>query len=381
MSDAVSTRRVELLHATCVALDGRDIPLPSDLGRHSLRTGAAVRMPTTRCVADRRSPTESGVKATWRSDCRARGGPIVMAPGPVLACSVVRSSPRRPGESRIALVVEIAGDAAFFSVDTEKRRLPGRETSSGRPSRRPAASSRALRRVERHEQLFGKEIQRLEARRRHDLRRYLAVAEDPQLGAGAGFGEQDHGNRRPKFGLRSAGEPHNPALMSHPVMTASRAPRPRPARATQDARRVLLVTGLSGAGHSTALKALEDLGYEAVDNLPLARCSTPGARGQRRGRSRSASTAAPATSAPRAAARRRSSGCAREPALERAAWSSSTATTRCCSAASPRPAAAIRWRSTGRVADGIARERALLSPLRPTRRSGDRHHRAAPSAI
>ncbi len=32
---------------------------------------------------------------------------------------------------------------------------------------------------------------------------------------------------------------------------------------------VVLVTGLSGAGKSTALKALEDLGYEAVDNLPL----------------------------------------------------------------------------------------------------------------
>ncbi len=34
-------------------------------------------------------------------------------------------------------------------------------------------------------------------------------------------------------------------------------------------RRVILVTGLSGAGHSTALKSLEDLGYEAIDNLPL----------------------------------------------------------------------------------------------------------------
>ncbi len=32
---------------------------------------------------------------------------------------------------------------------------------------------------------------------------------------------------------------------------------------------VFLVTGLSGAGKSTALKALEDLGFEAVDNLPL----------------------------------------------------------------------------------------------------------------
>ena len=32
---------------------------------------------------------------------------------------------------------------------------------------------------------------------------------------------------------------------------------------------LLLVTGLSGAGKSTALAALEDLGYEVVDNLPL----------------------------------------------------------------------------------------------------------------
>jgi UPF0042 nucleotide-binding protein len=33
--------------------------------------------------------------------------------------------------------------------------------------------------------------------------------------------------------------------------------------------RVLLVTGMSGAGRSTALKILEDMGYEAFDNLPL----------------------------------------------------------------------------------------------------------------
>lgn len=34
-------------------------------------------------------------------------------------------------------------------------------------------------------------------------------------------------------------------------------------------QRVLLVTGLSGAGKSTALRTLEDLGWEVVDNLPL----------------------------------------------------------------------------------------------------------------
>jgi len=32
---------------------------------------------------------------------------------------------------------------------------------------------------------------------------------------------------------------------------------------------LLLVTGVSGAGKSSALKVLEDLGYEAVDNLPV----------------------------------------------------------------------------------------------------------------
>jgi RNase adapter protein RapZ len=32
--------------------------------------------------------------------------------------------------------------------------------------------------------------------------------------------------------------------------------------------RVLLVTGMSGAGRSTALKIVEDMGYEAFDNLP-----------------------------------------------------------------------------------------------------------------
>lgn len=34
-------------------------------------------------------------------------------------------------------------------------------------------------------------------------------------------------------------------------------------------RKVVLVTGMSGAGRTTALKGLEDLGYEAVDNMPL----------------------------------------------------------------------------------------------------------------
>ena len=35
------------------------------------------------------------------------------------------------------------------------------------------------------------------------------------------------------------------------------------------ARRLVLVTGPAGAGRSTAIHALEDLGYEAIDNIPL----------------------------------------------------------------------------------------------------------------
>ena len=38
---------------------------------------------------------------------------------------------------------------------------------------------------------------------------------------------------------------------------------------TQDAPRIIFVTGISGAGKSSALKALEDLGYEAIDNVPV----------------------------------------------------------------------------------------------------------------
>jgi UPF0042 nucleotide-binding protein len=55
-------------------------------------------------------------------------------------------------------------------------------------------------------------------------------------------------------------------------MTESAAPSAEETAATdgRPARsRLLVVTGMSGAGRSTALKALEDLGYEAVDNLPL----------------------------------------------------------------------------------------------------------------
>lgn len=51
----------------------------------------------------------------------------------------------------------------------------------------------------------------------------------------------------------------------------------------QQPQRLLLVTGMSGAGKSTVLNTLEDMSWEAVDNLPLSLLdhllSTPPARG------------------------------------------------------------------------------------------------------
>jgi UPF0042 nucleotide-binding protein len=59
-------------------------------------------------------------------------------------------------------------------------------------------------------------------------------------------------------------------LMTSPK--GPRPPRPTAARAKQSKRpekELVIVTGISGAGKASALKAFEDLGYHAVDNLPL----------------------------------------------------------------------------------------------------------------
>lgn len=43
----------------------------------------------------------------------------------------------------------------------------------------------------------------------------------------------------------------------------------QPHQASDDRQRLLLVTGLSGAGKSTALDVLEDMGWETIDNFPV----------------------------------------------------------------------------------------------------------------
>lgn len=47
-----------------------------------------------------------------------------------------------------------------------------------------------------------------------------------------------------------------------------------PSPDTRAAKRLILVTGLSGAGKSSTLRALEDMGYEAIDNVPLSLISS-----------------------------------------------------------------------------------------------------------
>ena len=65
------------------------------------------------------------------------------------------------------------------------------------------------------------------------------------------------------------------ALERESAESVSQAPEPQQSVSAEaaappgDRRRLVLVTGLSGAGRSSALNTLEDLGYEAIDNLPL----------------------------------------------------------------------------------------------------------------
>lgn len=142
-------------------------------------------------------------------------------------------------------------------------------------------------------------------------------------------------------------------------------PEPNPPRSGQSNTPlpVVIVTGMSGAGRSTALKALEDLGYEAVDNLPLSLLSallTPG-------------TGASRPLAIGVDARTRDFGPA--PFLEEldSLIGMDTLKTRmlfldCDSEVLQRRFSETRRRHPvtpdRRVTDGIARERSMLAPLR-----------------
>ncbi len=139
--------------------------------------------------------------------------------------------------------------------------------------------------------------------------------------------------------------------------TATPDPAPAPAPGPDGVRPVVLVTGLSGAGRSTALKILEDLGYEAIDNLPLGLLGTMAQDGGPIAlgidiRSRSFAAGPFLDQIDRLGAGARTTllflDCDDE-VLER----------RFTETRRPHPLAADR-----RVADGIAAERRLIAPLR-----------------
>ena len=59
-------------------------------------------------------------------------------------------------------------------------------------------------------------------------------------------------------------------LMTSPKpATPPRAAAKRAKQPSKPAKELVIVTGISGAGKASALRAFEDLGYHAVDNLPL----------------------------------------------------------------------------------------------------------------
>lgn len=108
-----------------------------------------------------------------------------------------------------------------------------------------------------------------------------AQGDDPQGEAGGAVPPQVRGSppeAASAGGGASADPPPDPpamALGAGPAGDASSA-GPQAARLSGPAEgsgdgpaRLVLVTGPSGAGRSTAVHALEDLGYEVIDNLPL----------------------------------------------------------------------------------------------------------------
>ena len=130
-----------------------------------------------------------------------------------------------------------------------------------------------------------------------------------------------------------------------------------------------MVTGLSGAGRSTAAKVLEDLGWYVVDNLPPQLITTHGR--SRRPQARRITQLAVVMDVAVAgftddlAAVRQGAGAPGTSTRGCCSWKQPTT---CWSAASSRSVAAIRCRATDRLADGIAAERGCWrrSRRRPT---------------
>ena len=124
------------------------------------------------------------------------------------------------------------------------------------------------------------------------------------------------------------------------------------------ASELLIITGMSGAGRSTAAKVLEDLGWFVVDNLPPQLHREPARARRRRPAARCRGSPSWSTSG----AGRSSRPCGRARRSRRAAASgtgccSSTPPTRRWCAASSRVRRPHPLQGEGRLLDGIVRER------------------------
>lgn len=72
----------------------------------------------------------------------------------------------------------------------------------------------------------------------------------------------------------SAKRPHTPKRTTRPGLMRRSTDTIAPSRRPRGTRRFVILTGLSGAGKTQAIRALEDLGFFCVDNLPSAMIPT-----------------------------------------------------------------------------------------------------------
>jgi RNase adaptor protein for sRNA GlmZ degradation len=186
----VTAATAQLIHATCVALDGRGVLLrgasgsgKSDLALRLIDEGALLVADDQTEIGEEQGRLVARAPATIAGRLEVRGLGIVNQPA-------LASAP-------LALLVDLVPPSAV-------ERLP----------------------EERHERLCGRDIP--------------VIALDPFAASAVA---------KIRLALERVAPQHAP-VASEP-------------------RRVVLVTGLSGAGRSIALATLEDLGYEAIDNLPL----------------------------------------------------------------------------------------------------------------
>ena len=245
--------QTDLIHATCVALDGTVLAERRTLDAGQGPQGLLLRGPPGAGKSDLALRL---IEAGWRlvadDQCRLRvsgGRLLARAPDELAGRLEVRGLGivAQPwlAEAPVALLVDLVAAEAV-------ERLPEPELAE--------LLGAALPRLRMH--AFDPSAP---AKLRLALHAALRRIIPGRAQAGAGDGDQGMAEQRRK------GAPEAPG----PVDGAAGAPA-TPAEQAPDAaagamapRRLVLVTGLSGAGHSTALDTLEDLGYETIDNLPL----------------------------------------------------------------------------------------------------------------